>query len=211
VPIEELAKRFRLEDVGHSAGVFDVDKLAWVNRHYLKAAAPGRLARLSVPYLQQAGWVSEVTDPDLAFLEHVVPIAATSVDRLDQIPARLAFLFDYSATRALENAAIAEEARGARTVIEALAEELQQSPPLLNRELFRAAAARVRDRTGQKGKALFHPIRLALTGEPEGVELDLAVPAIEEGAALGATGIRPIPGAARRAAEFATALRALYT
>ncbi len=43
-------------------------------------------------------------------------------------------------------------------------------------------AARVRERTGQKGKALFHPIRLALTGEPEGLELDLAVPAIERGA-----------------------------
>ena len=28
-------------------------------------------------------------------------------------------------------------------------------------------------------KALFHPIRLALTGEAEGLELDLAVPAID--------------------------------
>ena len=54
VPIEQLAQRFRLQDVGHSAGVFDIDKLAWVNRHYLKAAAPERLARLSLPYLQAA-------------------------------------------------------------------------------------------------------------------------------------------------------------
>ena len=59
LPIDELAARFRLEDVGHSAGVFDVEKLAWVNRHYLKAAAPDRLARLALPYLRQAGWVSE--------------------------------------------------------------------------------------------------------------------------------------------------------
>jgi glutamyl-tRNA synthetase len=51
LPLDELARRFRLEDVGKSAGVFDVEKLAWVNRHYLKAAAPVRLAALSVAYL----------------------------------------------------------------------------------------------------------------------------------------------------------------
>ena len=58
LPLEELARRFRLEDVGRSAGVFDVEKLAWVNRHYLKIAAPARLAALAVPYLQAAGWFS---------------------------------------------------------------------------------------------------------------------------------------------------------
>jgi hypothetical protein len=88
----------------------------------------------------------------------------------------------------------------------ALAEELSTSGRLVDREAFRAAASRVRDRTGQKGKALFHPIRLALTGETEGLELDLAVPAIEAGATLPASGIKPIPGAAERARAFASAL-----
>ena len=45
LPIEELARRFSLERVGHSPGVFDEEKLAWVNRHYLKMADPGRIAR----------------------------------------------------------------------------------------------------------------------------------------------------------------------
>jgi nondiscriminating glutamyl-tRNA synthetase len=206
VPIDQLAPRFRLQDVGHSAGVFDVDKLAWVNRHYLKTANPGRLARLSLPYLRQRGWIFEPTSADLEFLERIVPPAAASVDRLEQVPARLAFLFDYSATRALAEPGIRAEATAARDVIEALAEELRGSPRLLDRETFRAAATRVRERTGQKGKALFHPIRLALTGENEGLELDLAVPAIEAGASLQASGIRPIPGAAERATAFAAAL-----
>ena len=73
-------------------------------------------------------------------------------------------------------------------------------------EMFRAAAARVRERTGQTGKALVHPIRLVLTGETDGLELDLAVPAIEAGASLEASGIRPILGAAERASAFASAL-----
>jgi hypothetical protein len=136
----------------------------------------------------------------------VVPIAAGSVDRLEEVPQRLDFLFDYSATVALEDPVIRAESQAARPVIDALAEELSSSGPLLDRETFRAAAARVRERTGQKGKALFHPIRLALTGEPEGVELDLAVPAIERGALLAASGIRSIPSAAARAAAFRDAL-----
>jgi nondiscriminating glutamyl-tRNA synthetase len=64
----------------------------------------------------------------------------------------------------------------------------------------------VRERTGLKGKALFHPIRLALTGEAEGMELDIAVPAIEMGAALQGAGMKRIPGAAERAGTFAAAV-----
>jgi glutamyl-tRNA synthetase/nondiscriminating glutamyl-tRNA synthetase len=207
LPIEDLAARFRLEDVGRSAGVFDVDKLAWINRHYLKLAAPARLARLAVPHLQQAGWISAATPSDLEYLEAIVPLAAASVDRLEQVAPRLAFLFQYSATATLSRPEMAAEAREAQDVIDALAAELATTGPVLDRDAFRAAAGRVRERTGRKGKALFHPIRIALTGEAEGLELDLAVPAIDRGAALAAGGIVRIASAAARAAEFAAALR----
>jgi hypothetical protein len=88
-------------------------------------------------------------------------------------------------------------------VIAALADELAASAsPLLDKETFRALAARVREKTGAKGKALFHPIRLALTGEQEGLELDLAVPLIESGAVLRSDEIRAIFSASDRAAAF---------
>jgi glutamyl-tRNA synthetase len=206
LPLEELASRFRIEDVGSSAGVFDVEKLAWFNRHYLKTAARGRLVRLAIPYLREAGWIAEPTGADLAFLEPVVSAAAASVDRLEQVPARLGFLFDYSPARALASEAVRAEAEEARAVIAALADDLDRAGPLADRETFRAAAGRVRDRTGRKGRALLHPIRLALMGEPEGMELDLAVPAIERGAQLRGSGLRKIPSAAARAAAFRAAL-----
>jgi glutamyl-tRNA synthetase/nondiscriminating glutamyl-tRNA synthetase len=206
LPLEELARRFRLEDVGHAAGIFDIDKLAWVNRHYLKVAEPQRLTRLALPYLQAAEWVAEPTADDMAFLAGIVPVAASAVDRLDQVPARLAFLFDYSAGRALENPELRAEAEAARPVIDALAAELTSGAPLLDRDAFRAMAGRVRERSGQKGKALFHPIRLVLTGEAEGLELDVAVPAIERAARLDPSAIRRIPGAADRAVAFQAAL-----
>jgi glutamyl-tRNA synthetase/nondiscriminating glutamyl-tRNA synthetase len=206
LPFDELARRFQLRDVGLSAGVFDVEKLAWVNRHYLKLAAPERLAQLSEPYLKDEGWILESTAVGAEFLAAVVSLAAASVDRLDQVPARLRFLFDYSAARALEDPAVRAEAEAARQVVGALAEVLARCGPLVDRDAFRAAVAEVREKTGQKGKALLHPIRLALTGESEGLELDLAVPAIERGAALGESGLRPVASAAARAAAFHRAL-----
>ena len=98
------------------------------------------------------------------------------------------------------------QAAGARAVVAALAEELAAAPRL-DREKFREIANRVKARTSQKGKALFHPIRIVLTGRAEGPELDLAVPAIDLGAELPASaGIPAIMGNRERAAAFARAL-----
>jgi nondiscriminating glutamyl-tRNA synthetase len=204
MPIEELARRFSLDRVGLSAGVFDEEKLAWVNRHYLKVADPLRLAELSVPYFVAAGVPMKPDAHGLEFLAAAMPIASGSVDRLNHVPARLAFLFEYDPARTLSDAHVREELKSdaARAVIAALAEELA-SAPRLDREGFRAAANQVRARTGQKGKALFHPIRIALTGRSEGPELDLAVPAIDRGADLSfSSGIPPILGCRERAAAF---------
>ena len=95
---------------------------------------------------------------------------------------------------------------GARDVIAALAEVIDT--PLVDRETFRAMANRVKERTGQKGRALFHPIRVALTGESGGPELDLAVPAIERGAALPADAtMATVIGCGDRARSFAAVVR----
>ena len=208
MPLAELAHRFSLDKVGLSAGVFDEEKLAWANRHYLKLAAPARIAELSVPYFVKAGVAIRPAGDGLEFLASVVPIASMSVDRLDQIPERLAFLFDYDADRALAGPGAREEmlSDGARAVCGALAEVLAGAPRL-DRERFRTAANEVKARTGQKGKALFHPIRVVLTGRSEGPELDLAVPAIDRGAELDTlSGVPAIIGCRERAAAFSGAL-----
>jgi glutamyl-tRNA synthetase/nondiscriminating glutamyl-tRNA synthetase len=100
-------------------------------------------------------------------------------------------------------------AEGSQRVVRVLAEELANAPRL-DRERFRSVAGEVRSRTGHKGKQLFHPIRLALTGLAEGPELDLLVPAIDRGAELpSAAGIPRILGNRERAAAFVRALEAI--
>jgi nondiscriminating glutamyl-tRNA synthetase len=212
MPLAEMAKRFKLSDVGHSASVFDEEKLAWVNRHYLKEAPPERLATLSAPYLERSGYTrGSLTPEGLAYLASVAALFNTSVDRLDQVPARLHQLFEYSAERAVADPELRAELEsgGARQVIEALAEELAPSPRLTDKESFRALANRVKQRTSQKGRALFHPIRIALTGSGDGPELDLLVPAIDRGVDLAeSAGLAPITGIRERARKFTSALTA---
>ncbi|MCX6542892.1 MAG: glutamate--tRNA ligase [Acidobacteria bacterium] len=207
--IRELARRFALESVGHSAAVFDREKLAWVNRHYLRLASPGRLTDLALPSFRAAGYLLNDSPEARAFIESVVPMASDSVDRVDQMPERLRFLFVFDPAEALGRDDVGDVLRepGAREVIDQLARELADAGRL-DREAFRAAAARVKQATGHKGKHLFHPIRVALTGEAGGPELDLAVPAIDRGAELSAScGLSPIVGCAERAAKLAEAMK----
>jgi glutamyl-tRNA synthetase/nondiscriminating glutamyl-tRNA synthetase len=208
LPVDELARRFSLDRVGHSAGVFDEEKLAWVNRHYLKVADPVRIAALSVPFFKSAGVPMNPDARGVDFLATAMAMATSSVDRLNQVPGRLSLLFHYDAATALAQPGVRDEmnADGPRSVAIALAEELA-SAPRLDREKFRAIANQVKAKTGQKARALFHPIRIVLTGRAEGPELDLAVPAIDAGAELPPdAGIPKIVGCRERAAAFVRAL-----
>jgi len=209
--IDEMARRFSLDAVSLSAGVFDEEKLAWVNRHYLKAADPGRIAALSVEFLRQAGIAVSPDDTGKAFLTSVMPIVTGSVDRLDQLAGRLSFLFWFDPQAALAEPAVYAEmsSAGADAVARAFAAAVAAAPRL-DKERFRTIANDVKSATGQKGKALFHPIRILLTARPDGPELDLAVPAIDRGADLPATaGLPPILGCRERAAAFVRSLDAM--
>jgi glutamyl-tRNA synthetase/nondiscriminating glutamyl-tRNA synthetase len=203
LPLTELARRFDLSKVAHSAGVFDEDKLAWVNRHYLKTIDPRALTGLAVPFLRDAGIVvGTLSDAGKEWLTGVVPALASSIDRLSQLPERLHTIFSYDADEALARQAIRAEltSDGGRKVVTALAAELQSTARLTDREIFRAMANRVKERSGQKGKALFHPIRAVLTGEAEGPELDLLVPAVDRATFLSPVdGLQSVTGCRERA------------
>jgi nondiscriminating glutamyl-tRNA synthetase len=202
LPAEELARRFRLENVAHSAGVFDEDKLAWANRHYLKLCPPDRLAHLAQPHLRERGQiVGPLSEAASAWLQHVLPGMAASVDRLPQLADRLESVFR-------QPGAPIENEAGLPEVAAALAAELEGGLRLVDKDTFRALAGRVKDRTGLRGKGLFHPIRVILTGAAEGPELDLILPAIDRAADLLDSGLAPVASCQARA-EFAAKMLAL--
>jgi glutamyl-tRNA synthetase len=52
---DELIDKFSIESVGRSAGVFNPDKLLWLNAHYIKTGNSARLAELLAPFLAGQG------------------------------------------------------------------------------------------------------------------------------------------------------------
>ena len=69
-------------------------------------------------------------------------------------------------------------------------------------ELFKAWLEEIKIATGVKGKELFNPVRIALTGAHSGREFDKLIPLIEDGAALGL----PFPGVRERIIQFAQSI-----
>ena len=51
-------------------------------------------------------------------------------------------------------------------------------------EQFKLWMNEIKAETGAKGKELFHPVRIALTGAHSGPEFDKLIPVIEEGSQL---------------------------
>ena len=99
---EELKKEFSLERVTPSPAVFDMEKLYWLNRHYIKQSPPERIERLAEPFFVGAGLLPENPDERTrAWFAKVVALLAPSVDKLDQLPERAGLIFRYDAAAAL--------------------------------------------------------------------------------------------------------------
>jgi glutamyl-tRNA synthetase len=185
---QELIEHFSLERVGKAPAIFDSEKLNWMNRAYLKLADPIQLVEPAAEYLKRAGRITDepLADSVRAWLRLVVEVALTYLDSLSQIVRETGLIFEYP----LEAAAQSEEVReildeaGALEVIRALDEELQSAASPLTWEAFQAAVNTVKQRTGRKGKALFHPIRVALTLRASGPELAKLIPIYEHGSRL---------------------------
>lgn len=183
----ELTAEFTLERVTPSPAVFDMQKLFWLNRHYISASPHERQLGLARPFFQQAGLIPQAPSVDLdEWLTKVVLLLAPSVDKLDELPARADLIFHHDAGRAIQSDENREvlQADSAGKVIAAFAAKVQAAEAALNPERFKAMVNEVKTETGVKGKELFHPIRIMLTGSHSGPEFDKLVPIFEHGSVL---------------------------
>jgi nondiscriminating glutamyl-tRNA synthetase len=183
---QELVKEFRLERVTPSPAVFDFEKLYWLNRHYIKESPRDRILSLAAPQFEKAGYVvAQAPSPVLEWVGKLLDLLVPSVDRLEQLPERAAFIFNYDPAAALAAPDNAEVLASPKTpaVIEAFAKRVPKDAPL-TAEQFKAIVNEVKTETGAKGKELFHPIRIVVTGSHSGPEFDKLIPILEEGSRL---------------------------
>ena len=208
LPLAQLIQSFNLKHVSKSPAVFDLTKLYWINRHYLASSSPARIVELVIPYLQQSGLLGEM-DPEIReWIPKLTDAFLGGVDHLSQFPAKVELIFDFDPRKSLEEQSVKEvlSAEGARGVIQALHDELIQKTGRVV-ENWKEIVAGVKSKTGRKGKLLFHPIRVALTGTESGPELDKLVPIIEEGSCLSLP--KPIQNCQERVSNFLAAFDTL--
>ncbi len=187
---DELTREFKLERVTASPAVFDWAKLHWLNRHYLKQTEPARLADLAWAYFEKAGWLPEQgkASPEvLAWLESLISVFLPSLDQLDQLPEKAQFIFhfDPETARADEENTTVLGSASAEKVLAAFAARVGGAESgSVTPEQFKAWMNEIKSETGAKGKDLFHPVRIALTGAHSGPEFDKLIPVIETGSRL---------------------------
>lgn len=156
--LDDLIRKFSIESVGRSAGVFNPDKLLWLNAHYIKTGDPQRLANLLLPFLQERG-IDHTAGPDLvAVVRTLLDRSRTMLEMADGA------IFYYKADFEYDEKSQAKFLTpAARELCSALVERLQQAENL-DHEALAALFDGFCAEKGVKMKDVAQPARYALTG-----------------------------------------------
>ena len=155
---EELIEKFRIEDVGQSAGVFNPEKLDWVNAQYMKTLPPERLVRDVKPFLAAKG----VADRDDVWIAKMV---ATLRDRAQTL-VELVDLAGYYLREEIELDPQAK-AKFLKPEIAPVLRELRDGLAALEGwdvEPIKSAFEKVQASSGLALGKIAQPVRVAVTG-----------------------------------------------
>ena len=86
--LDEFIQNVDLERIGATGPIFDLNKLDWLNGHYIRALSLAELAERVRPFLDRAGIVPN--DPPL---EAVLPLIHERLKRLGEAPELLSFFY----------------------------------------------------------------------------------------------------------------------
>jgi glutamyl-tRNA synthetase len=162
---EQLLSEVDLDRVGASDAVYDPEKLRWLSHRHLQTLTPEELAVRAEPFV---GEHASNIDP------------ARLLDALVAVQERVALLSEIADELAPFRGPHTDEHRAARFALR----RAESSVALLNSVATSLGAVpdwspepigmifrEVGKRMGVKGRALFHPLRVALTGEEHGPDL----------------------------------------
>lgn len=167
---KELQDLFSLERVNKAPSIFDPHKLDWLNGEHLRRLTPDDFCQAAFAFLKTAGVLTEKED---TLILKVLPVFQDNIERFDQLPEKLAFLrddFSYENTSWLESPEGREVCAAALEVLPVLTGE--------GEALYENFVAALKPKVKAKGKNLFMPIRMALTGREHGPEMKRLFPVL---------------------------------
>ncbi|WP_017729621.1 glutamate--tRNA ligase [Halalkalibacterium ligniniphilum] len=172
--LDELAEQFSLERVSKAPAVFDTDKLAWMNNQYIKNAALERVVELTLPHLQKAGRVPEdLSEERLEWTKQLISLYheqlqyGAEIVELTELFFKTEIEYNDEAKAVLAEEQVPNVLQGFLNELETLEEWSAAN--------IKAAIKATQKATGEKGKKLFMPIRVATTGQTHGPELPNAI------------------------------------
>jgi glutamyl-tRNA synthetase len=149
---EELVRRFRVEDVGKSAAIFDEKKLRWLNGRFMREMPLDEYTAAVARHLGR--------DADER-LRAACEIAQEKAQTLDEVWPLIRFLFEPPVEDEKAWDKVMKEGSG--EVLAAVADALQGVEPF-EPQSIEAALAPLLDRFDLKPGRLYQPIRVAITG-----------------------------------------------
>lgn len=168
---EEFIQIFDPERLSKSPALFDRQKLAWMNNQYMKKLDLDKVVELALPHLVKAGLVPENRTPEeeqwvrklISLYQEQMSFGAEIVELAKPLFFTDEITYDDEAKAILSEEHVPE-------VLRAFLEELDRIEPFEAGEIKKGIKA-VQKATGQKGKKLFMPIRVAVSGQTHGPEL----------------------------------------
>jgi glutamyl-tRNA synthetase len=149
---DELVARFRVEDVGRSAAIFDEKKLRWLNGRFMREMP---LEEFTAAVARHVG-----REPDER-LRVACEIAQEKAQTLDEVWALIRFLFEPPVEDEKAWAKVMKD--GAPAALAAVREALAEADDFSS-SAVEAALAPLPDRLGAKPGRVYQPIRVAITG-----------------------------------------------
>jgi glutamyl-tRNA synthetase len=155
--MEELVKLFDMKNVGQTAGVFNPDKMAWVNHEWLKKLPDDELARRALPHFRDAGLPAQ----DDAKLRHVCAVARERARTFGEYAHQ--FRYFYEPPRLDPKAKEKFLTKETKPVLEVIRAGIAAMPSLDTAALERLFHGEAEKRGVGLGKVA-QPVRVALTG-----------------------------------------------
>ncbi len=162
----DLIEKFSLEKVSKNPALFDIQKLNWLNAHYIQQYSPKERIELIMPVLREQGLISDgkLSQEDMIWIEGIIRAIG---ERLKN-PHDIIRYADYFFIETIEYEPKAWE----KGIVKVSAQDfLPEVIPLLEApKEYCAEALEIQfktyiDKTGIKPRALMQAVRVALTGK----------------------------------------------
>ena len=166
--LQEMVEQFSLDDVSHTASVYDVAKITWMNGHYLRTLPLEDLTERAIPFLAEAGLLQTPVEPqEREWLEQLVQCSRERVKTLAEFAPALEYFFRDVQEYDEKGSKKHFTKPGVAPLLRSVAERLEQLETYDLENVERACRALIEEAEISAGR-LIHPVRLSLTGRTAG-------------------------------------------